>query len=380
MPVGPAFPWLSGAPDPLGALSALAEPIAGAWPAESVRRGLWVHSTTPRPPVGLTPHAIVHRQNKLVLRHYPADPSCRVKTPVVVVPSLINRAYICDLEPDRSLVAGLARLGHPVYLVDWGVPGPEDAGQDVGAVLAMLRRSIDRACRHAGAPRANVFGYCQGGTLAVMAAAIYGERFGSLVALNAPVKFSEGGRFRTFVEPGHLDLEHIIGPDGLVSPALMGLAFRLLDPMGNWNKFIPIDRAATDPVALRRTLARERWLEDNVPMAGAFAREFIGKAYQQDLLMEGTWEIRGKRVRLDQVKAPLGVVVCRRDAISPAEACRPLYAAAGSADKELIELDTGHIGVVVGGFGPKEFYPLLDRWFRAHGPDAARASDAPEAA
>ena len=340
MPVGPSFPWFAGVPDPLSGFGALAETISGSWPAESVRRGLWVHSTTPRPPVA---SSAMRRARSF--------------------------AYICDLEPDRSLVAALARLGHPVYLVDWGVPGPEDAGQDVGAVLAMLRRSIDRACRHAGAPKANVFGYCQGGTLAVMAAAIYGERFGSLVVLNAPVKFSEGGRFRTFVEPGHLDLDDIIGADGMVSPGLMGLAFRLLDPMGNWNKFIPIDRAATDPVALRRTLARERWLEDNVPMAGAFAREFIGKAYQQDLLMKGTWEVRGRAVRLEQIHAPLGVVVCRRDAISPADACRPLFTAAGSADKELIELDAGHIGVVVGGIGPKMFYPLLDRWFRAHGPD-----------
>lgn len=372
MAVGPALPWLVGAPDPLSALDAMSAPLAGLELMARVRRGMWVHSTTPRPPVGLTPHAVVHRQNKLVLRHYPASGERRVKTPLVVVPSLINRAYICDLEPDRSIVAGLSRLGHPVYLVDWGVPGPEDAGQDVGAVLAMLRRSIDRACRHAGAPTANVFGYCQGGTLAAMAAALYPERVGALMVLNAPVKFSEGGRFRTFVEPGHLDVGDLIGADGLVSPELMSFAFKLLDPMGNWSKFGPIGDAREDPVALRRTLARERWLEDNVPMAGAFAREFIGNAYQQDRLMDGTWEIRGRRVLLRDITAPIGVVVCKRDAISPAEACRPLVTAVGSADRELIELDAGHIGVVVGGIGPKMFYPLLDRWFRAHGPDRPR--------
>ena len=373
MATGPLFPGLAGVPDPFGLLDALGAPVWGAMPASRVRRGLWVHSTTPRPPVGLTPYEVVFRQNKLELKHYPAQGARRSRVPLVVVPSLINRAYICDLEPDRSLVGGLAALGHPVYLVDWGVPGPEDSEVGVGEVLVMLCRSIDRACRHAGAAKANVFGYCQGGTLAAMSAALDGERVGALVTLNAPVKFSEGGRFRTFVEPGHLNLDDLVGADGLVSAELMGMAFKLLDPMGNWNKFIPIADAEADPVALRRTLARERWLEDNVPMSGAFARQFIGNAYQQDRLVEGTWEIDGRRVRLQDIRAPLGVVVCRRDAISPAAACRPLHALAGSADKELIELDAGHIGVVVGGIGPKMFYPLLDAWFRAHGPGGGGA-------
>lgn len=371
MKPGPALAWLEGAPDPLGIWTAMLGRLGGPDAIDKVRRGMWIHQTTPRPPVGLTPHEIVHRQNKLVLRHYPARGESRSRAPLVVVPSLINRAYVCDLEPDRSLVGGLSGLGHPVYLVDWGVPGPEDAGQGVAQVLAMLHRSIDRACRHAGAPRANVFGYCQGGTLAVMAAAQDDARFGALAALNAPVRFSEGGRFRRFVEPGSLDVEDIVGADGMVSTDLMALSFRMLDPMGNWTKYLGIEAASRDPVALRRALARERWLEENVPMPGAFAREFIRAAYQEDRLLAGTWEIDGRPLRLSAIRAPLLAAVCEKDAISPAAACTPLLDAVSSQTRELARLDAGHIGVVVGAAGPKIFYPLLDRWFRAHGAGGA---------
>lgn len=371
MRLGPAAPWLAGMPDPMGIWGSLLGGLEVTDTLARIRRGMWIHQTTPRPPTGLTPHEVVHRQNKLALRHYPAQGEARLKAPLVVVPSLINRASICDLEPDRSLVGGLSALGHPVYLVDWGVPGPEDARQDVAAVLSMLRRSIDRACRHAGAPAANVFGYCQGGTLAVMAAAQDGVRFGSLIALNAPVRFAEGGRFRRFVEPGVLDVDDLIGPDGMVGTDIMALAFRMLDPMGNWTKYLGIEAASRDPVSLRRALARERWLEENVPIPGAFAREFIRAAYQEDRLIAGTWEVGGRLLRLANIRAPLLAVVCQKDAISPAAACSPLVDAVSSEVRELLPLEAGHIGVVVGATGPGLFYPLLDRWIRAHGAGGA---------
>jgi hypothetical protein len=46
----------------------------------------------------------------------------------------------------------------------------------------------------------------------------------------------------------------------------------------------------------------------------------------------------------------------------------PLAQATSSTDVHAEVLDTGHIGIVVGSFGPRVFYPLLDRWFRARLP------------
>ena len=83
--------------------------VPGLAESARVRRGMEVLATTPRPPVGLTPHAIVHAQDKLVVRYYAPRGKARA-TPVVIVPSLINRAYICDLEPGRSLVASAGAL------------------------------------------------------------------------------------------------------------------------------------------------------------------------------------------------------------------------------------------------------------------------------
>jgi polyhydroxyalkanoate synthase len=338
--------------------------IGGMEQTAKVRRGMWLHATLPRPPIGQTPFEVVHRQDKLVLKYYAPDVDAGL-TPVVIVPSLINRASICDLESDRSLVAGLARLGHRVYLVDWGVPGPENAEQGVEhVVLNLLHRSIFRACHHAGAPRAHVVGYCQGGTLSAIYAAMRPERVAGLACLATPIDFAHGGRFADFANASDADAS--VGPDGLVDIDVMATAFKLLNPMGNWHKYIALEEASKDPRRLARSLARERWLEENVPLAGRFAVEFVDATYKSNRLVEGGWTIGDEVVDLGQVTAPVLVLPCARDFIAPPAACEPLAKLVGSDDVTVELLEAGHIGCVVGGFGPKVFYPLLDRWFRAH--------------
>lgn len=349
--------------NPLDPVLPMLKAVPGLAEAARVQRGMHILATTPRPPVGLTPHAVVHAQDKLAVRHYPARGPVR-GTPVVLVPSLINRAYILDLEPGRSLVDALAGMGHPTYLVDWGVPGPEDAEEDVGYVLLeLLHRSMDRIRRHAGSKDTFLFGYCMGGTLAAMYAALRPSRVAGLIALAAPIAFREGGRFRDFVAPGVLDVERAVDGDGLVPVGVMKPAFQMLDPMGNWSKHLAIEEAARDPKKLARALVRERWLEENVPMAGAFAREFVRNAYQEDRLLAGTWTVRGERVDLRSVVCPTLVVACARDFITPPAAALPLAQAVGGPAETRV-LETGHIGVVVGAEGPRVFYPLLDEWLR----------------
>jgi len=358
---------MSALPDPTDMMRDLIDQIGGLRQADQVRRGMRLHASLPRPPIGTTPHTVVHRQNKLALRHYAPQGDTVHPIPVVVVPSMINKASICDLEPDRSLVSGLALRGHRVYLLDWGTPGDEDADQSVEDVLLNLfHRAVDRACRHAGSAQAFVLGYCQGGTLATMYTALRPERVRGLAVFNAPVKFSAAGRFRDFVAPEVFDVDTAIDPDRLMPVDVMKVGFKLLDPMGNWTKYIALEQASQDPIRLARALARERWLEENVPMPGTFAREFIRNAYQEDRLIAGTWSVGGQTIDLSSITCPVLCCAAARDFIAPKESVLPLAELVGSDDARAEVLQTGHIGVVVGSFGPRVFYPLLDDWFRSH--------------
>src|SRR5262249_12035119 len=128
------------------------------------------------PLVGSTPHSVVWSENKWrLLRFSPRQP--RYATPVLMVPSLINRWYVLDLGPGRSLIEWLVAQGHDVFCIDWGTPGDEDryltwddiAGRYVGRALRI-------AARYGRSGEAHVLGYCLGGTIAVSYVAAFPER------------------------------------------------------------------------------------------------------------------------------------------------------------------------------------------------------------
>ncbi|HEY6033035.1 MAG TPA: hypothetical protein VIV58_02215, partial [Kofleriaceae bacterium] len=69
--------------------------------------------------VGVTPHSVVWTENKWkLMRFAPAQP--KFATPILMVPSLINRWYVLDLGPTRSLIEWLVAQGHEVFCIDWG--------------------------------------------------------------------------------------------------------------------------------------------------------------------------------------------------------------------------------------------------------------------
>ena len=63
--------------------------------------------------------------------------------PVILIPSLVNRAHILDLDPDHSLVRYLADAGHDTYLVDWDAPGVEEMTFSIDHYVDRLERIRD---------------------------------------------------------------------------------------------------------------------------------------------------------------------------------------------------------------------------------------------
>jgi polyhydroxyalkanoate synthase len=79
--------------------------------------------------VGTTPSETVYEENKLeLLRYEPVVAEDeRKETPILVVYALVNKPYILDLQPNRSVVRRLLEGGYDVYMIDWGEPGARPA-------------------------------------------------------------------------------------------------------------------------------------------------------------------------------------------------------------------------------------------------------------
>jgi polyhydroxyalkanoate synthase len=76
--------------------------------------------------VANTPHDVVYEEDSLKLLRYRNEHSIDFKEPVLVCFALVNRPYILDLQPDRSVVRQLLKRGFDVYLIDWGIPTAAD--------------------------------------------------------------------------------------------------------------------------------------------------------------------------------------------------------------------------------------------------------------
>lgn len=317
------------------------------------------------PPIAPTPHDVVYQANRIRVLRYrlPPGTSRRAGAPLVMVPSLINRYYILDLMPGRSLVEYLTAEGHDVYMIDWGRPGPEDRFTSLDEYLAgHLDRAVRRAAQLAGTRRASLLGYCMGGTFAAIYAALRPERVQTLVALAAPVDFSQAGLLGLWSGARYLDADRLVDSLGNIPWPLLQATFHMLVPTLTAQKLLYLYDKVGDAGFADNFLSLETWGNDNVSFPGECFRRYIKDLYQQNLLCQGGLHIAGTTIELSRIRCPVLNVVAQGDHIVPEPCATPLTTLAGSSDSALWRRPGGHIGAIVSRTASRELWPALGAW------------------
>jgi polyhydroxyalkanoate synthase len=317
----------------------------------------------PAPSLAPTPRDVIAREGTASLYRFVGSGPRRGR-PVLLVPSLINQWYVLDLRRGASLVAALVDAGLDVYCLDWGAPEDEDRYRTWDDTLARLDRMVRRALRAAGARELALVGYCMGGTLATIYAALEPTRVCGLVDLAGPIDFARGGMLRTMVDRRWFDAD-AIADAGNVAPDQMQAGFVALRPTLELAKWVSMPELATDPAAHDAVRALDAWASDNIAFPAAAYRTYIGELYQDNRLVAGTHRALGRAVRLDAVRCPTAVVVADRDAICPSAAATALLDHVATTDTTTLRVPGGHVGAVVGSRAARELYPALTRWLDA---------------
>jgi polyhydroxyalkanoate synthase len=321
----------------------------------------------PKAAVGMTPARVVHHENKWRLLRYEARPAgLAYRTPLLLVPSLINRHYVLDLMPGKSFVEYLVGMGHDVFIIDWGTPGPEDRLLTFDDIVdGYLGRAVRVAARLAGAERVHLLGYCLGGTLAIIHAAARPARIASLCVLAAPVRFDDEGLLSAWTRTRSFDLEALVGALGNVPWQLLQSAFHLLRPTLNLSKAVHLLDKAWDDAYLDGFFALETWGNDNVAIPGAAYRTLVGALYRENALAAGTLRLSGEPVALANITCPTLAVTFEHDNIVPWRSAAALLDAVGAADQERVHLPGGHVGAVISRAASKGLWPQLQAWWAA---------------
>lgn len=327
------------APRPLPLFLTLIQEVARGDPALAARalEGLRRYQTAPDPPPRPERPGIA-TVGPATLRDHGG-----MGAPLVLVPSLINPPDILDLDDEVSLAAHLASAGHRVLLVDWGSAnrrGELGVAGHVDQLLVPLIRSL-------ATPPALV-GYCLGGTMALAAAALTPVR--QVATLAAPWHFAAyPAAVRDGIRQLFATARIAAEPLHVLPMEILQTGFWGLDPQRVVAKFAAFADAPVESGKSQRFIRLERWANAGEPLPLPAASELADALFGEDRPGTGRWTVGGRTI-LAPPPVPTLHLTARADRISPAAAAPP---------GPRIDIETGHVGLIVGRRGLTEARPHL---------------------
>lgn len=313
--------------------------------------------------VGATPKSVVARTERATLYRFRRGSKASVASPVLIVYALVNRPYMTDLEPKRSMVRRLLDAGLNVYLVDWGYPQNEDRYLSLDDYInRYLDGFVDRILSEHGINRLNLLGICQGGTFAICYAALWPEKVNNLITMVTPVDFHTSDNLLSkWVRD--IDVDLMVETLGNIPGSLLNWLFSSLKPARNGGgKMLELIDSIDDPERLKTFLRMEKWIHDSPDQAGEAFRQFVGNFFQKNSLVKGDLNLGGEPVRLSRITMPVLNVYATLDHIVPPTASRALGEHIASPDYSEFQFEGGHIGIYVSRHAQTVVAPYIAQW------------------
>ncbi len=329
-----------------------------------IQKGLDILLAREEPPVGVTPKDVIYSRGTLRLYHY--RPICDevYRVPVVFVMSLVSKPWILDLTFGQSFVQHLLAQGFDVFMLDWGVPRPEDKRlRFEDYVQDLMPRCFQEVQKATGEPDFTLLGYCMGGLFALMYAGIYpGAPIKNIVCAATPVDMEGMGLFQKWTNPRHFDVDRLVDAMGNIPPEMMLRSFELLRPMDRWMGYTRLIDNLWDPMFVYGFRIMYKWTNEQIPFPGETYRQFVKEFLWDNKLMKGELTVGGRRVDTKSITCPVFHAMAEHDHIAPFAATRPLTSLVGSAETEDVVLKGGHVSLVAGKNAVGRLWPAVAEW------------------
>jgi polyhydroxyalkanoate synthase len=315
---------------------------------------------------GTTPSEVVYEENKLELLHYEPQTDEQHGVPVLITYALINKPFILDLQPDRSVVRRLLEAGHDVYLVDWNEPSRLDQHLTLSDYInRYIDNCVDVVRERSGQDSINILGYCMGGTMMAIYATLYPEKVMNLGLMAAGLCFDDtGGVLEDWGSADYYDPSDVTDALGNVPAEMLDEGFAVMDPVDNYvTKYVGFYDNMDDDDFAANFARMERWLGEGIDVAGEAYVEFLEKLYQNNELYNGEMELDGEHVDLSKIDMPVLLLMGEYDHLIPSESSKPFLDVIPSTDTTTIEYPTGHIGLSVSSASHENVWPQAAQWF-----------------
>jgi poly[(R)-3-hydroxyalkanoate] polymerase subunit PhaC len=327
--------------------------------------------------LAITPGAVVFRNRLLEVLHYtPTKP--RVHTmPIVIVTPWINKFYVLDLKPQKSLVKYLLDQGFDVYITSWKNP---DAGMHDMAFDDYITLGVDQAVRVArelsGSDKVHAVGYCIGGTLLTIYMAWLNRKFSRedlpvahWTLLATLVDFQSPGDIEVFIDEASVRwLSETMRSQGYLDGSAMATTFRLLRSNNLiWHYLSEGWLLGERPPASDVLF----WNMDITRMPARMHEFYLREMYlNNNLVKPNALTLAGEPIDLALIHAPLYQVGAEDDHITP---WRQTFRISGyvTGEKRFVLTSSGHIlGIVNPPVDPPRRHYCVARAHRGEGADA----------
>jgi polyhydroxyalkanoate synthase len=311
--------------------------------------------------LALTPGAVVLRRPAFELIQYRPTTEQVREQPLVIVPPMINKFYIVDIAPERSMVEHLVAAGQQVFVLSWRNPGAEAADWDLDTYAGSVIEALDVAEVITGADRCQVLGLCAGGITATCALGhlaargtldrISGLTLGVTVLDQARAGTAGALMDRSTAAAAVADSARRGYLDGR---ALAGV-FAWLRPNDLiWNYWVNNYLMGKDPPAFDILY----WNADTTNMPAGLHRDFVGISLENALVQPGAVRVLGTPIDLGAIDVDAYVVAGIADHITPWENAYRTTQLLGSHPRFVLST-SGHIAALVNPPGnPKASYQL----------------------
>ena len=316
--------------------------------------------------IGLSRRTVEFQKDEMVLYKYESTGATKNNRPILLVYSLVNRPEIADLSSERSLIKELCDFGFPVYLIDWGDPGDNDAEVELSTyIIDYLGSAVDYIRGVFPKEAIDVIGLCQGGTFAVCYASLFPEKISSLITTATPIDFhSEKDRLSALIR--HVDLKVFEKFPKTIDGRMLNFFFLFLKPYKLLQKkYFDLIENGHDLAYVQNFLKMEKWIFDSPAISSSALMEFVSTFYQKNALVEKTLFLNGLHVEPSDIRAPILNIFASNDHIVPIDSSKALARLITHPDYSEIEMDCGHVGLYVGKSARRSTGGVIAAWLDA---------------
>jgi polyhydroxyalkanoate synthase len=304
--------------------------------------------------------AVVYRDERFELIHYAATTDKVYAIPQLTIPPQINKMYINDLSPEKSVIKWQTDHGIQPFMISWRNPVDDQGVWGMGDYIESCIKALDVVCDITGSDKVNVSGGCSGGqTMSVLLSklASMGDTRANAITMMVCVLEPKPGDTEASSLVSHNGIalaRQRAAKKGVIEGSSLARGFAWLRPNDLiWNYVINNYLLGDDPPAFDILF----WNADATNLSSALMGDFLELFEANAYATPGTFEVADHTLDLTKVTGDMFILGGTTDHITPWRACYRSTQLFGSKNVEFILSQAGHMQAILNPPGnPKAKY------------------------